>query len=137
MLDASLYISPAYFLTTCNTYIAETPSGVTVNRPTRSDDGRAERKIIMKNTNEMRAVNRYEVTFNQPEFNAVYEIIREKSAAFAYGNGSTVIVLRNGKRDNLIDTRYDRDVMEDFDRWCDIYINNCFAREFEPVIKKI
>lgn len=91
----------------------------------------------MKNTNQIHAVNCYEVTFNKPEFNAVYEFVRDESAAFAYGNGSAVTIFRNGDFKGIVDTRYDRDVMKDFDGWCLAYLNDYFDPAFEPAIKKI
>ena len=91
----------------------------------------------MKKNTEIHAVNRYEVTFNEPEFNAVYEFVRDASAAFAYGNGSCVTILRNGEFKSCIDTRYDKTVMKDFDKWCADFLAEYFDPEFEPVIRKI
>lgn len=86
---------------------------------------------------EMHAENRYEVTFNAPEFNAEYKFVRDESAAFAYGNGSSVAIFRNDVFKGIVDTRYDHDVMKDFDAWCMDYLNNYFDPAFDPAIKKI
>lgn len=74
----------------------------------------------------------YEVTFNNPEFNATYTFYRHESGAFAYGNGSAVSVYRNGKRHDLYDTRYDKEVMKDFTAWCENWLKNAFNPDYEP-----
>ena len=91
----------------------------------------------MKKNNQMHAANRYEVTFNEPEFNAVYELVRDESGAFAYGNGSAVTIFRNENFQGIVDTRYDHEVMQDFDKWCMDYLNGCFDPAYEPAIKKV
>ena len=91
----------------------------------------------MKKSKQMHAVNLYEVTFNAPEFNAVYKFVRDESAAFDYGNKSAVTIYRNDKFQGIIDTRYDHEVMRDFDEWCLWYLGNMFDPAYEPAITKI
>lgn len=80
----------------------------------------------------MEATRIYEVKFNEPEYNATYTFRRTKSGAFEYGNRSTVIVYRNDKVKEYIDTRYDQLVMKDFTAWCENYLQNAFNPDFEP-----
>lgn len=74
----------------------------------------------------------YEVKFNKPEYDATYTFVRQKSGAFAYGNQSCVIVYRNDKVQDCIDTRYDKMVMEDFTAWCEEYLKSAFNPDYEP-----
>ena len=69
---------------------------------------------------------RYNVNFNEPEYNAEYSLSRGKSGAFQYGNGTCVTFARNEKVLSVIDTRYDPLVMEDFDAWCCDFLMNYF-----------
>ncbi len=82
--------------------------------------------------------NKYNVTFAKaPEYNAEFEISLEKSGAFSYGNGTCVVVKRNGKVDEAIDTRYDKAVSRDFDKWCADYLKDKFNPDLEPHIEKM
>lgn len=74
----------------------------------------------------------YAVTFNVPKYNAVYTFERHASAAFAYGNGTAVTLYENGKVKELYDTRYDRDVMKDFGKWCEDALSDMFNPKYEP-----
>lgn len=79
----------------------------------------------------------YEVTFNKPEFNANYSIIRQESGAFQYGNSTMVVVLRNGEEREILDTRYDKLVMRDFNQWCEEYLKQAFNKDYEPKWKLV
>lgn len=78
----------------------------------------------------------YTVTFNKPEYNAMYTFVRRESGAFAYGNRSAVdvYVTRGDKteRKESFDTRYDGMVMKDFEAWCVDYLQNAFNPDYEP-----
>lgn len=78
----------------------------------------------------------YEVKFNRPEFNATYTFVRQKSGAFAYGNESVVVVYRNDKVYECVDTRYDKLVMKDFTAWCEQYLTTAFNLDYEPTWSK-
>lgn len=80
---------------------------------------------------------KFEVTFDNPEYNAVYEFNRHESAAFAYGNGTAVTVWRNGKYFSLIDTRYDRTVIRDFNQWCKDWLEEHFDPAYNPKYKEV
>lgn len=82
----------------------------------------------------MEATKSYTVEFNQPEFDCIYEFKRTKSASFEYGNGSVVQVKMNGRHFASIDTRYDHNVMGNFDKWCRDYLLRTINPELEPVI---
>lgn len=90
-----------------------------------------------KEQNTMHAVRKFNVTFNEPKFNAVYEFERCKSGAFAYGNGSAVVVERNGKEHAFLDTRYNSAVMGDFTAWCKEWLIDNLNPDYEPVITEI
>lgn len=81
--------------------------------------------------------NRYQVTFNEPEYNAEYVLSVGKSGSFSYGNGSCVTFSSNGKTISVIDTRYDINVLKNFDAWCNDFLTNYFNPDLEPKIKKI
>lgn len=80
----------------------------------------------------MKTARIYEVKFNDPQYNATYTFVRTESAAFQYGNRSTVLVYCNDKVKDRIDTRYDALVMKDFTAWCEDYLKNAFNPDFEP-----
>lgn len=82
--------------------------------------------------------NEYIVTFEKaPEYNATYELTLEKSCSFSYGNGTCVVVKRNGKLDDVLDTRYDKTICEDFNGWCDRYLQQKFNPDLIPNIEKV
>lgn len=78
----------------------------------------------------------YNVSFpTHPEYNAEYELSLEKSGSFNYGNGTCVVIKRDGKMVEAIDTRYEN--MTDFYLWCDSYMERKFDRSYNPVIVRI
>lgn len=80
---------------------------------------------------------RFNVTFNRPEFNAVWAFVRDKSAMHKYGNKTAVTIFRNDELKGIVDTRYDRDVVMDFREWCMNYMADYFDPAFEPHIVEI
>lgn len=86
---------------------------------------------------EIYAYRVYKVTFNVPEYNATYSIIRDKSGNFQYGNGSMVTILKGADVREYIDTRYDTLVMKDFDQWCENYLSTAFRKSLEPKWEKL
>lgn len=83
---------------------------------------------------------KYRVEFNVPELNSVIELTRSDSAAFRYGNNTAVEILRiydNGSKNrNLYDSRYDKNV-DDFEAWCQNYLEGVFDPKYEPKVTKI
>lgn len=79
----------------------------------------------------------YKVTFNKPEYNAIYTFTRMESGAFSYGNKSMVCVEKNGEHHSTIDTRYDKLVMKDFALWCENYLEQAFNPIYYPVWEEI
>jgi hypothetical protein len=73
----------------------------------------------------------YRVTFNEPKYNTTYTFRRCKSGAFSYGNGTCVVVERADGWEECYDTRYDREVMKDFSKWCVDFMENYFRKELE------
>ena len=81
---------------------------------------------------------KYKVSFaKKPEYNGVWVLELDKSGAFAYGNGTCVAVTANGKHHDLIDTRYEVGITQDFGKWCDEYMSHLFNPEFEPQIERL
>ncbi len=86
---------------------------------------------------EIYAHRTYEVTFNNPKYNATYNFIREKSGAFQYGNQTSVVILRGDEMKDIIDTRYDPLVMKNFDQWCEEWLKTAFRKDLEPKWEKM
>lgn len=81
---------------------------------------------------------RYEVSFEKaPEYNTVYELQLDESGGFKYGNGTCVVVRIDDKFIEAIDTRYETDIREKFEDWCDEYMKGEFNLDLIPHIKKI
>lgn len=83
-----------------------------------------------------REVRRYNVTFNNPEYNATYSFIRTEHPGFKYGNGSLVVIMENTKLHSSVDTRYDPSV-KDFDKWCVAHLSTMFDPAYEPIITEV
>ena len=80
---------------------------------------------------------KYQVTFNTTKFKPEeWEFIMGKHPT-QYGNGSSVAIFINGAFHNLCDTRYDRDIMHDFGKWCEEYLAAWFDPQYEPVIAEV
>lgn len=80
----------------------------------------------------------FKVSFNDPRFiPSTYVLTRCKSAAFEYGNKTSVTVLKNGVLLGIIDTRYDHSVMEDFRKWCLEYLTDSFDPAYDPKIEEV
>lgn len=84
-----------------------------------------------------KAIKKFKVEFNKPALNAVWEFRRGKSAAFRYGNGTSVVVYTRGSVYSVVDTRYDPSVMTDFGAWCADWLKNNLDPAFEPVFTEI
>lgn len=76
----------------------------------------------------------YKVVFNEPKFNAIWTFELTKSGAFNYGNQTCVIIKENSTVKDMLDTRYEKDIVRNFDAWCDDYISHMFNPEYEPNI---
>ena len=87
-----------------------------------------------KKERETPITKRYHVTFNKPEYNGVYEFTRSPSAFSPYGNQTSVSFFKGFTLIGVIDTRYDHEVMRDFDAWCIDYLKNYFDPSYEPQI---
>jgi len=79
----------------------------------------------------------FKVTFNNPKFDCVYELTRGKSGAFAYGNQTSVVVLRDGRFIGVVDTRYDHSVMEDFTAWCIRWLTDRHDPAYNPKFTEV
>lgn len=73
----------------------------------------------------------YKVSFNVPAYNATYTFIRHESGGFQYGNGSAVTILKNDTNYDILDTRYDIEVMKNFTEWCEHYLRTMFDNKYE------
>ena len=82
-------------------------------------------------------VLRFKVTFNVPEFDAIWRFVRDKSAMYGYGNKTAVTIFRNDELKGIVDTRYDKSVLVDFRDWCMTYMSQYFDPSFEPNITEI
>ncbi len=82
-------------------------------------------------------VLKFKVEFDNPEYNAEYEFNRHESPAFAYGNGTAVTIWRNGTYAGSVDTRYDRNVVRDFEQWCKDWMKDYFDPSYHPKFSKV
>ena len=79
----------------------------------------------------------YNVTFGKGGFDPEMWEFRMGKHPTQYGNGSSVAVFMNGQFKWMEDTRYDREIMKDFGKWCMQYLEGCFAPQYEPKITEI
>lgn len=80
----------------------------------------------------------FKVSFNTTVFDpAIYVFTRGKSAAYEYGNKTSVTLFKDGKFLWVVDTRYDHSVMEDFRKWCIEYLTSNLDPASEPKIEEI
>ena len=87
--------------------------------------------------NAIRQKKSYQVTFNQPKYNAVYTFERGKSSAFALSNRIIVIIRKNGKLMNVCYPQNEWAVMQDFGKWCESLLTQMFDPDFEPAFKEV
>lgn len=81
---------------------------------------------------------RYDVTFEKaPEYASTFELYLSEINSFKYGNGSCVVVRRNGEIIEAVDTRYEKGIKERFEEWCDEYMEAKFNKDFVPHITKV
>lgn len=67
----------------------------------------------------------------------IIDFHREKSGAFQYGNQTSVAIEINEQLFNVIDTRYDNEVIKDFPKWCESWIKNHFRKDLNPVWNRL
>lgn len=81
---------------------------------------------------------KYNVTFEKaPEYNAAWSLELTGSGAFKYGNGTCVVVKREGKTEEVLDTRYNKGILQDFSAWCDDYMRTKFNPDLSPKIELV
>ena len=81
----------------------------------------------------MEVMKRYMLLVNRPELNTTFIFKRCKSGAFAYGNGTCVLVKRADGYSEVYDTRYDTLVISDFTAWCENWFDNNINPELNPL----
>lgn len=90
---------------------------------------------LLKNKDAIKLTKRYFVRFNNPVLNAWWEFRRDESAAFAYGNGTSVSIFRDDNFVGIVDTRYDHGVIKDFGKWCrdhlEAHLDPAYAHHIE------
>lgn len=89
---------------------------------------------MMRNYNQTK---KYNVTFGKGGFKDEEWEFRMGEHPTQYGNGSSVAVFMNGVFKWMEDTRYDREIMKDFGKWCMQYLEGCFVPQYEPKITEI
>ena len=83
-------------------------------------------------------IRQYLVTFpRNPEYNAVWTLELTKSGVFSYGNGTCVVVKREEKTEGVIDTRYEKEILQNFTAWCDEYMRSKFDQDLSPEIELV
>lgn len=84
----------------------------------------------------MSITRKYNVTFAKaPEYNATWSFELTESGAFSYGNGTCVIIRENGKVREVVDTRYEKGILQDFAAWCEDFTRSNFNPELEPTFE--
>lgn len=91
---------------------------------------------LCKGSEAIELTKRFFVRFINPALNAWWEFQRGESAAFAYGNKTSVTVFRDDNFICVVDTRYDQDVMNDFGAWCRNYLLNYLDPAYKPQIEE-
>lgn len=67
----------------------------------------------------------------------VFTLERFPSAAFAYGNQTSVSMHEGDTFRGIIDTRYDHSVIADFSAWCIEYLKDYIDPKYEPKFTEI
>lgn len=86
---------------------------------------------MMRNYNQTK---KYNVTFGKGNIKFQAWEFRMGEHPTKYGNGSSVAVFVNDKFQGMCDTRYDREIMKDFGKWCMEYLEGYFDPQYEPKI---
>lgn len=89
---------------------------------------KAERERIIKKHYRVQLKNHDDVTFH---------FIRSPSSAFTYGNQTSVTVHEGERFLGIVDTRYDYNVLKDFDAWCIDYLKSYIDPKYEPCITEV
>lgn len=79
---------------------------------------------------------KYNVTFGKGNIKFQAWEFRMGKHPTPYGNGSSVAVFVNDDFKGMCDTRYDREIMKDFGKWCMEYLEDYFDPQYEPQIKE-
>lgn len=88
----------------------------------------------MRNYNQVKV---YKVSFGKGGFKDAEWEFRMGEHPTQYGNGSSVAVFTNGGFRWMCDTRYDKEIMKDFGKWCMEYLQSYFDPAYEPKIVEI
>ena len=88
----------------------------------------------MRNYNQTKV---YKVSFGKGGFKEKVWKFEMGKHPTQYGNGSSVAVFTNGDFRWMCDTRYDKEIMQDFGKWCVEWLNGYFDPAYEPKIVEI
>ena len=69
---------------------------------------------------------KYIVSFNTKKYEPAKWEFQMGEHPTPYGNGSSVVIFVNDEFRGICDTRYDREIMKDFGKWCMDYLSECF-----------
>jgi hypothetical protein len=75
---------------------------------------------------------KYQASFGKGNFKPQTWEFRMGEHPTQYGNGSSVAVFINDAFQGMCDTRYDREIMNDFGKWCEEYLAGYFDPAYEP-----
>ncbi len=67
----------------------------------------------------------------------IIDFYREESSAFQYGNQTSVAIEINEQPFDIIDTRYDIEVMKNFPKWCESWIKSHFRKDLNPIWNRL
>lgn len=67
----------------------------------------------------------------------IIDFYREESSAFQYGNQTSVVIEFNEQPFEVIDTRYNNEVIKNFPKWCEKWIKNYFRKDLNPVWNRL
>lgn len=95
-----------------------------------------EAEARIKRERERVITKRYEVQLTNHE-PVTFTFERSPSAAYAYGNQTSVTVHENDRFLGIVDTRYDNSVLKDFGAWCVDYLKSYIDPKYEPQITEV
>lgn len=75
---------------------------------------------------------KYQVSFGKGNFKTKVWEFRMGEHPTQYGNGSSVAVFVDDEFQAYHDTRYDREIMNDFGKWCEDLLAGMFDPAYEP-----
>lgn len=78
------------------------------------------------------------VRYPETEKKEEYLFERTEYGGYVYGNGSAVVIHKDGAYHDVVDTRYDKTVTYDFDSWCENYLAHTIHSDFQgtPIRKE-